>query len=71
VLKPDGEFWFITDWPDYAEQGGELLKSRNDFKTEVVPEPNWWAPTKYQQKAQKAGRSNSYIVSYPKVTSGG
>jgi tRNA (guanine-N7-)-methyltransferase len=66
VLKPEGEFWFITDWPDYAEQGGELLKSREDFKAEVVPEPIWWAPTKYQKKAQKAGRTNAYIVARPK-----
>jgi tRNA (guanine-N7-)-methyltransferase len=66
VLKSDGEFWFITDWPDYAEQGEELLKSREDFETKVVQQPNWWAETKYQQKAQKAGRSNTYIVAYPK-----
>jgi tRNA (guanine-N7-)-methyltransferase len=66
VLKPNGEFWFITDWPNYAEEGLELLKSRNDFTANIVQTPTWWASTKYQQKAQKAGRSNTYILAVPK-----
>ncbi|HEX2859321.1 MAG TPA: tRNA (guanosine(46)-N7)-methyltransferase TrmB [Alphaproteobacteria bacterium] len=67
VLEPGGEFWVITDWPDYADHSLEILKIHDVFKAKVVPAPAWWVETKYQQKAQKAGRGNTFIKAVAKA----
>ena len=65
VLEPAGEFWFVTDWPDYAEAGLEVLRSHEGFNVLQTPAPAWCAQTKYQQKAAKAGRMAVFIVGQP------
>ncbi|RYG60383.1 MAG: hypothetical protein EON60_07360 [Alphaproteobacteria bacterium] len=89
ALKPEGEFWVVTDWPSYAYHSIAVLHhtkglqlapvnvSAADCKPSarladedgsatlgpqlLIHAPVWWQPTKYQQKAQVAGRNPWFI----------
>lgn len=84
ALKPTGELWVITDWPDYAyhalsqiyahpawalaqtDRAAADCKPSARLEDELGPHhlgmaPPWWVATKYQGKAQLAGRRPWFI----------
>jgi tRNA (guanine-N7-)-methyltransferase len=63
VLVPKGEFWIISDWPDYITHSMEQLALHPHFKTchATVEAPAWWVKTKYQFKAEKSARPATFI----------
>lgn len=68
VVKEDGELFIATDIPDYAFwMIREIMQQGSFFPTAISPEewtkaPNWWVPTKYEQKALQLGRHPWYMT---------
>lgn len=90
ILKPEGELWVVTDWPDYAFHTIATvyghpafvldltdlraaackvkLNDASPVNTDALLSPGllgqppvWWVPTKYQQKAARAGRQPWFL----------
>src|SRR5258705_13234889 len=68
VLRPGGEFRFISDWPDYvAWTLGHLMRSR-DFEWTAERADDWRKPwagftgTRYEAKAKREGRAPCYLI---------
>jgi tRNA (guanine-N7-)-methyltransferase len=64
TLKPDGLFIFASDMPDYVEwtrthvsEQGSFLPSHRDSEGP----PEGWIETRYETKAQAAGRRPAYL----------
>lgn len=63
VLKPSGQFWFVSDIEDYVIWTQELVDQHGGFHAEgdaTVPFENW-TRTRYEAKAVREGRSSSYL----------
>ncbi len=57
VLRPGGEFLFVTDVEDYARHTENILSSLTGW--ELSPDSLWWShrvPTLYETKGIEAGR---------------
>ena len=67
VLKPGGEFRFATDIGDYARTGLVSILHSNLFQWLASGPADWqsrtsdWPPTRYEAKAQTAGRRCYYF----------
>jgi tRNA (guanine-N7-)-methyltransferase len=68
LLRPQGEFRFVTDWPDYAQWTLERLLRSPDFVWTAERADDWRQPwpgftgTRYEAKAKLAGRAPCYLV---------
>jgi tRNA (guanine-N7-)-methyltransferase len=68
VLRPGGEFRFVTDWPDYAEWTLARLVRSPLFCWTAEKADDWREPwpgftsTRYEAKAKEAGRVPCYLV---------
>jgi tRNA (guanine-N7-)-methyltransferase len=68
VLRPGGEFRFVTDWPAYAEWTLERLVRSPRFAWTAETADDWRSPwpgftsTRYEAKAKQAGRVPCYLV---------
>jgi len=69
ILRPQGEFRFVTDWPDYAQWTLERLIRSPHFGWTAERADDWRQPwpgfhaTRYEAKAKRAGRAPCYLVS--------
>jgi tRNA (guanine-N7-)-methyltransferase len=68
VLRPQGEFRFVTDWPDYAAWTLARLTRSPLFAWTAERADDWRQPwpgftaTRYEAKAKLAGRAPCYLV---------
>jgi tRNA (guanine-N7-)-methyltransferase len=68
VLKPGGEFRFVTDWPDYAAWTLRLLARARGFEWTAERADDWRLPwpgftsTRYEAKAKREGRVPCYLI---------
>ncbi len=68
VLRPGGEFRFVTDWPDYAQWTLARLLRSPHFVWTAERADDWRRPwpgftaTRYEAKAKQAGRTPCYLV---------
>jgi tRNA (guanine-N7-)-methyltransferase len=68
VLRRDGEFRFVTDWPGYAAWTLRHLISRSDFVWTAERADDWRLPwagfggTRYEAKAKREGRTPCYLI---------
>jgi tRNA (guanine-N7-)-methyltransferase len=68
VLRPGGEFRFVTDWPAYAEWTLMRLMRSPRFAWTAKRADDWRNPwpgftsTRYEAKAKQAGRVPCYLV---------
>jgi len=68
VLRPDGEFRFATDIPDYAAWTLERVLRSPDFVWMAEKADDWRKPwpgfggTRYEAKAMREGRVPAYFV---------
>ncbi len=68
VLRPGGEFRFVTDWPAYAEWTLMRLMRSPLFAWTAEKADDWRQPwpgvtsTRYEAKAKQAGRVPCYLV---------
>ena len=68
LLRPQGEFRFVTDWPDYVQWTLERLLRSPDFTWTAERADDWRQPwpgftsTRYEAKAKQAGRAPCYLV---------
>jgi len=68
ILRPDGEFRFVTDWPDYAQWTLERLIRSPLFRWTAERADDWRMPwpgfsgTRYEAKAKGAGRALTYLT---------
>lgn len=62
-LKKTGKILMATDHADYQEYIRELLSEMCDFQWKESKEfPEVWVPTRFQTKAELAGRSVSFFI---------
>ncbi len=66
TLKPEGKLWIATDDASYQEWIIELFQNQTHLKWEnqsdYFSEPSWWTKTKFQMKAEEAGRISNFFV---------
>lgn len=68
VLRPGGEFRFVSDWPDYAAWTLRLLAQASDFEWTAECADDWRLPwpgftsTRYEAKAKREGRVPCYLI---------
>ena len=68
VLKPGGELRFATDSDDYAGWTLKRTLASPHFRWTAEKADDWripwpeWRPTRYEVKAQKAGRGSVYLT---------
>jgi tRNA (guanine-N7-)-methyltransferase len=68
VLRPDGEFRFASDWPDYAAWTLRHLMRSRDFEWTAERADDWRQPwqgfttTRYEAKAKREGRAPCYLI---------
>jgi tRNA (guanine-N7-)-methyltransferase len=68
VLRPGGEFRFVTDWPDYAAWTLKHLARAKDFEWTAARADDWRQPwpgftsTRYEAKAKREGRTPCYLI---------
>jgi tRNA (guanine-N7-)-methyltransferase len=68
ILRPHGEFRFVTDWPDYAQWALEKLIRSPHFEWTAERADDWRKPwpgftgTRYEAKALRAGRKPCYLI---------
>jgi len=68
VLRPGGEFRFVTDWPDYAAWTLKHLARTSDFEWTAERADDWRKPwpgftgTRYEAKAKREGRVPCYLI---------
>jgi tRNA (guanine-N7-)-methyltransferase len=68
ILRPGGEFRFVTDWPDYAAWTLRHLVGAVDFEWTAERADDWRLPwpsftsTRYEAKAKREGRSPCYLI---------
>ncbi|MFZ2619929.1 MAG: tRNA (guanine(46)-N(7))-methyltransferase TrmB [Alphaproteobacteria bacterium] len=70
TLAPAGEFWFISDIPDYmawTQTRVAICAGLQEPLTSTTP-PSWWVCTKYEAKAVREGRTPSYMVALSCLT---
>jgi tRNA (guanine-N7-)-methyltransferase len=68
ILRPGGEFRFVTDWPDYAAWTLARLTRAREFAWTAERADDWRLPwpdftaTRYEAKAKRAGRIPCYLI---------
>jgi tRNA (guanine-N7-)-methyltransferase len=68
ILRPDGEFRFATDWPDYAAWTLQRVLRSPAFMWTAERADEWRRPwpgfagTRYEAKAIREGRTPCYLV---------
>ena len=68
ILRPGGEFRFVTDWPDYAAWTLKHLARAQDFEWTAERADDWRQPwpgftgTRYEAKAKREGRVPCYLI---------
>jgi tRNA (guanine-N7-)-methyltransferase len=68
VLRPGGEFRFVSDWPDYVEWTLERLLRSPAFARTATTADDWQRPwdgftsTRYEAKAKREGRTPCYLI---------
>jgi tRNA (guanine-N7-)-methyltransferase len=68
ILRPGGEFRFVTDWPDYAAWTLRHLMHARDFEWTAERADDWRLPwpgftsTRYEAKAKREGRVPCYLI---------
>jgi tRNA (guanine-N7-)-methyltransferase len=68
VLRPGGEFRFVSDWPDYVAWTLRHLTQSNDFDWTAERADDWRQPwpgftsTRYEAKAKREGRVPCYLI---------
>jgi tRNA (guanine-N7-)-methyltransferase len=68
IVRPNGEFRFVTDWPDYAAWTLRHLERAPDFEWTAERADDWRLPwpgftaTRYEAKAKRAGRVPCYLI---------
>jgi tRNA (guanine-N7-)-methyltransferase len=68
ILRPSGEFRFVTDWPDYAAWALAHLMRAPDFEWTAERADDWRQPwpgftgTRYEAKAKREGRVPCYLI---------
>ncbi len=68
VLRPGGEFRFVTDWPDYAAWTLQHVLRSPHFTWTAERADDWRLPwpgftsTRYEAKAHRAGRAGCYLI---------
>jgi tRNA (guanine-N7-)-methyltransferase len=68
ILRPGGEFRFVTDWPDYAAWTLKHLMRARDFEWTAERADDWRKPwpgftsTRYEAKAKREGRVPCYLI---------
>jgi tRNA (guanine-N7-)-methyltransferase len=68
ILRPGGEFRFVTDWPDYAAWTLKHLARAQDFEWTAERADDWRQPwpgftgTRYEAKAKREGRLPCYLI---------
>jgi tRNA (guanine-N7-)-methyltransferase len=68
IVRPGGEFRFVTDWPDYAAWTLRHVSQMPDFEWTAERADDWRLPwpgftaTRYEAKAKRAGRVPCYLI---------
>jgi tRNA (guanine-N7-)-methyltransferase len=68
ILRPGGEFRFVTDWSDYAAWTLARLMHAPDFEWTAERADDWRLPwpgftsTRYEAKAKREGRIPCYLI---------
>jgi tRNA (guanine-N7-)-methyltransferase len=68
ILRPGGEFRFVTDWPDYAAWTLAHLMRKREFEWTAQRADDWRLPwpgftsTRYEAKAKREGRVPCYLI---------
>ena len=68
ILRPGGEFRFVTDWPDYAAWTLKHLAHARHFEWTAERADDWRQPwpgftsTRYEAKAKREGRVPCYLI---------
>ena len=68
VLRPGGEFRFVTDWPDYAAWTLRHVLHSTDYEWTAQRADDWRLPwegfseTRYEAKAKREGRTPCYLI---------
>jgi tRNA (guanine-N7-)-methyltransferase len=68
VLRPGGEFRFVTDWPHYTAWTLARMTRLPDFFWSAERADDWRKPwpgytvTRYEAKAKREGRTPCYLV---------
>ena len=68
VIAPDGEFRFVTDWPDYAAWTLRHVMGSSTFAWTAERADDWRLPwpgfttTRYEAKAKREGRAPCYLI---------
>jgi tRNA (guanine-N7-)-methyltransferase len=68
VVRPGGEFRFVTDWPDYAAWTLRHLANEPAFEWTAERADDWRLPwpeftsTRYEAKAKREGRVPCYLI---------
>jgi tRNA (guanine-N7-)-methyltransferase len=68
IIKPGGEFRFVTDWPHYAAWTLVRMLRSPDFSWRAERADDWRKPwpgftsTRYEAKAKREGRAPCYLV---------
>jgi tRNA (guanine-N7-)-methyltransferase len=68
VLRPGGEFRFVSDWPDYVAWTLRHVMQSSAFEWTAERADDWRRPwpgftgTRYEAKAKKEGRSPCYLI---------
>jgi tRNA (guanine-N7-)-methyltransferase len=68
IVRPGGEFRFVTDWPDYAAWTLRLLTNSPAFEWTAERADDWRLPwpgftsTRYEAKAKREDRMPCYLI---------
>jgi tRNA (guanine-N7-)-methyltransferase len=68
IVRPGGEFRFVTDWPDYAAWTLRHLMQSPAFEWTAERADDWRLPwpgftsTRYEAKAKREGRVPCYLI---------
>lgn len=68
IVRPGGEFRFVTDWPDYAGWTLRHLMQAPAFEWTAERADDWRRPwpgftsTRYEAKAKREGRVPCYLI---------
>lgn len=68
ILRPGGEFRFVSDWPDYVAWTLEKVAHSSTFLWTAERANDWRLPwegftsTRYEAKAKREGRFPNYLI---------
>jgi tRNA (guanine-N7-)-methyltransferase len=68
VLRPGGDFRFVSDWPDYVAWTLRHVLQSRAFEWTAEHADDWrrpwpgYTPTRYEAKAKREGRTPCYLI---------